>query len=75
MDIGSRIAAWRKFRGMSQRDLAKAVGVTHGAVAQWEGGGDVDVSPSLDNLDKIVAALRLSMTQFYGRVPKAKAAS
>jgi transcriptional regulator with XRE-family HTH domain len=69
MDTGERIAAWRKVRQMSQRDLAKAVGVTQGAVAQWEGDGD----PSLAHLEKIVAAFKISLGEFYGRVPKAKA--
>lgn len=69
MNTGPRIAAWRKYRRMSQRDLAKAVGVTQGAVAQWEGEG----APSLDNLGKIVGALGLTMERFFGRLPKSEA--
>ena len=74
MDVGSRIAAWRNHRRLSQRDLAEAVGVTQGAVAQWEGTGDTKGGISLDNLNRVVAALGLSMERFYGRVPKRKAA-
>ncbi len=69
MNTGARIAAWRKHRRMSQRELAKAVGVTQGAVAQWEGEG----TPSLDNLGKIVDVLGLTMERFFGRLPKREA--
>lgn len=37
-DIGSRIFEARKRRGLSQRQLAEAVGVTVQAVSQWENG-------------------------------------
>lgn len=72
MTIGQRIAAWRNSRGMSQRSLAKKVGVTQGAVAQWEDDSPKGTSPSQDNLEKTVTALRLTMAQFYGPIPKPK---
>src|SRR5690554_4407383 len=34
--FGQRLARARKRTGMSQRDLAKALGVSHGAVGNWE---------------------------------------
>lgn len=36
MTLGQRIKAARLTRGWTQRQLAKAVGVTHGLVGQWE---------------------------------------
>lgn len=75
MDLSERIAAWRKAKGMSQRDLAKAVGVSVAAVYQWEGTGESKTSPSQVHLELVVEALGLTMERFYGRTPKARAAS
>lgn len=75
LDVGKRIAAWRAARGWTQQQLAEAVGVTHAAVYQWEGTNGYHATPSLDNLEKVVAALGITMERFYGRIPKAKAAS
>lgn len=36
MQIGDRIRRARQAAGMSQRELATALGVTHGLVGQWE---------------------------------------
>ena len=69
MDLGSRIAAWRKSRGLSQAQLADAVGVSVAAVYQWEGTGESKTKPSADNLEKIAAAFGLSMEKFYGDPP------
>lgn len=75
MELGERIAIWRKAKGLSQRELATKIGVSAAAVYQWEGTGDSKTAPSVANLEKLVAALGISMAQFYGRVPKVKAAS
>lgn len=75
MDVGGRIKAWRKLRGLSRQDLADAVGVSVSAVYQWEGTGEQKTSPSVGNLEKIVEALDLTMGEFYGRVPRVKVAS
>jgi transcriptional regulator with XRE-family HTH domain len=72
MDVGSRIAGWRAFRDMSQKELAAAAGVTVAAVYQWESGA---TSPSLATLAAIVKALKITMAQFWGDVPKSKRAS
>ncbi len=70
MDLGDRIAAWRQVKGLTQRDLAKAIGVSVAAVYQWEGTGESKTSPSQTNLEALVVALGLTMGRFYGRVPK-----
>jgi transcriptional regulator with XRE-family HTH domain len=71
MNVGLRIAMWRKWKGWTQHQLADAVEFTNAAVYQWETGR---TTPSLESLQKIVDALGISMERFYGRVPKAKAA-
>ena len=38
VETGARIAALRKERGMTQRDLAQLVGVSDKAVSKWERG-------------------------------------
>lgn len=75
MELGERIAAWRKWKGWTVPRLAEAVGVTAAAAYQWEGTGKAKTSPAQPTLEKIVAALGLTMERFYGRLPKAKAAS
>lgn len=70
MDLSTRIAAWRKAKGVSQRELAVAVGVSVAAVYQWEGTGESRTSPSQAHLAKLVEALGLTMERFYGRLPK-----
>lgn len=75
LDVGKRIAAWRAAKGWTQQQLAEAVGVTHAAVYQWEGTNGYHATPSLESLGKIVDALGITMERFYGRIPKAKAAS
>lgn len=80
MDIGTRIAAWRRSKGLSVQELAVAADVTAAAVYQWENGlkkkgrPREKIKPSLDKLEKVVAALGLTMEQFYGRTPKTREA-
>ncbi len=75
MDLASRIASWRKLKGLSQRELAEAVGVSAAAVYQWEGTGESQTSPSQANLEALVEALGLTMARFYGKLPKEVKAS
>lgn len=70
MDLGIRIASWRKAKGLTRLDLAKAVGVSAAAVYQWEGTGESKTSPSQAHLELVVETLGLSMERFYGRLPK-----
>lgn len=67
MDLGSRISAWLRIRGMTQKALARSVGVTPGAVTAWVKG---ESSPTQKNLQGVVDALGLSMAEFYGSMPK-----
>ena len=52
--IGARIREIRRERGWTQDQLARAVGVTRGAVAQWETGRAGQIT---GNLTKIAASL------------------
>lgn len=74
-EVGRRILAWREAKGMSRRALADAVGVTPAAVYQWEGCGADQTSPSQRNLASAVDALGLTMAEFYGPLPKKRAAA
>ena len=49
MNIGDRIQALRKSKGISQEELADKVGVSRQAVSKWESG------QSMPDLDKIIA--------------------
>lgn len=74
MDLGTRIAAWRRAKGYSQTQLAEKIGVTVAAVSYWEG-GEKQTSPTHEHLEAVVAALGITMERFYGRIPAAKKAS
>lgn len=75
VDLGTRIAAWRKAKGWSQRELADRLGLTAAAIYQWEGTGEQQVNPSLKNLEALVEEFGISMERFYGRLPKEAKAS
>ncbi len=53
-EIGQRIRTARKDHGLTQEDLAAAVGVSRSAVAQWETGRAGQLTP---NLARIADAL------------------
>ncbi|HEY2132677.1 MAG TPA: helix-turn-helix domain-containing protein [Acetobacteraceae bacterium] len=57
-DIGNRIRATRRERGLIQDHLADRVGVSRSAVAQWETGRTGQVTA---NLSRIAAALQVSI--------------
>ncbi len=57
-DIGVRIKALRREKGLSQDELAQQVGVSRSAVAQWETGRTGQVT---GNLSRIAGALDASV--------------
>jgi transcriptional regulator with XRE-family HTH domain len=57
-DIGTRIKALRREKGLSQDELANQVGVSRSAVAQWETGRTGQVT---GNLSRIAGALDASV--------------
>lgn len=54
MSISVRIRVSREEKGLSQAELASAVGVTRGACGHWEQGKSV---PSVENLARIAGLL------------------
>lgn len=69
--FGKRFAAWRKHAGLTQRDLAEAACVSGAALAQWETGS---TNPAHEHLTAAVREMGISMEQFWGELPKRKAA-
>jgi transcriptional regulator with XRE-family HTH domain len=57
-DIGTRIRATRRERGLTQDELAERVGVSRSAVAQWETGRTGQVT---GNLSRIAGALQVNV--------------
>ena len=57
-----KIKTFREKAGMSQRDLAYAIGVSQAAVAQWETG---TAQPTLDNLRKVADVLGISPGELF----------
>lgn len=72
MDLGTRIAAWRNWKGWTQAQLAGAAELSRASVCQYEGAGKHKGNPSQGALNAIVGALGLTLEQFYGAIPKAK---
>jgi len=70
MELGERLAAWRKIRGLSQGDVAKALGITRAAVSQWEDTEESKrTSPTQAHLNAFVALIGVSLAEFHGAVP------
>jgi transcriptional regulator with XRE-family HTH domain len=57
-DIGTRIRAARRERGLTQDELADQVGVSRSAVAQWETGRTGQVT---GNLSRIAGVLEVNV--------------
>jgi transcriptional regulator with XRE-family HTH domain len=64
MEIGHRIKQARQNAGLSQRRLAKAIGVTHGSVGQWESHKKM---PGRENLRLIAETTGVSADQLLGQ--------
>lgn len=70
VELGTRIARWRRSKDLTPRQLAEKIGVSAAAVYQWEGTGKSHTYPSIQNLEALVCALGLTMARFYGKLPK-----
>ncbi|MBP6749567.1 MAG: cupin domain-containing protein [Xanthomonadaceae bacterium] len=62
MDIGARLQWVRKSKGLSQRELAKRVGVTNSTISLIE---QNKVSPSVSSLKKVLDGLPISLADFF----------
>lgn len=72
MRLAIRIRTWRLARRLTQADLATAAGVTVSAISHLERD---EAEPSQQRLEAIVARLGLTMSRFYGRTPRVRAAA
>lgn len=61
--VGEQILKFRKERGLTQRELGDAIGVSSSAVSQWESGGTPDISllPALSDI------LGVTVDSLFGR--------
>jgi transcriptional regulator with XRE-family HTH domain len=70
MALPDLIRRRRRELGLTQQQVAAACGVTHSAVAQWEGSARRDRGkpgrPSYDRLRDLAAVLQLDMAQLIG---------
>jgi len=61
-NLGERLQAVRKQQGLSQRELARRAEVTNSTLSMIEQG---KVSPSVSSLEKILAAIPMSLQEFF----------
>ena len=61
--FGDRIRSARKAAGLTQRQLAGAIGATNTTISNWEKGLS---RPDADMIQKLCAALQLQPNYFYG---------
>ena len=62
LDVGERLQAIRKLKGLSQRELAKRAGVTNSTISMIEKNS---VSPSISSLRKVLSGIPMSMMEFF----------
>lgn len=60
MSYGNNIRRIRIERGLSQEELAQAVGVTGSAISRWESG---QRQPNIEKLKKLSAALGVTVDE------------
>lgn len=63
MDISGAIRRLRSERGLTQQDIANAVGVSKVAVGQWESGKSI---PRRENLEALSKSYGISIGELYG---------
>ena len=71
MELHERIQTWREVKGLTRQQLADAVAVSVAAVYQWEASSDKSTTlPSHENLALVAKALGMTMSEFWGPLPK-----
>ena len=68
-DLGEQVAGWRRLLGMTQAELEAKAGLSHNALSRIETG---QVSPRLATLERIAAAMKLSVDELQCRRPVAQ---
>lgn len=74
MDIGSKIAYYRKSRNLTQEELASEFNISNQAVSKWETGQSY---PDVELFPRIADFFEISLDELFGRefTPKASAPS
>ena len=72
MTLGERLTSLRKERGLSVRDVARKINVSHVSVVKWVNG---DMTPSEENIESLAELLALlplfcAMETFLLTAPK-----
>ncbi|MCB1607982.1 MAG: cupin domain-containing protein [Xanthomonadales bacterium] len=62
MEIGERLRTVRESHGLSQRELARRVGVTNSTISLIE---QDKVSPSISSLKKVLDGIPISLARFF----------
>ena len=63
MNLNDNIRNFRRFRNMSQADLAKSVSKSKSVISHWESGEN---SPDLDSCEKLCNVLKVTPNQLFG---------
>lgn len=69
LDVGNRLRALRKRAGLSQRALAKKVGVPNSTISLIESG---KTNPSVSALRRILDGIPVGMSEFFAFQPEAE---
>lgn len=73
MELGLRIRAWRRWKRLTQRELAVRARLSPATICQLES-DKYETNPSSKTITAIVGALDLTIEKFYGRTPNERAA-
>ena len=68
ININEQIAYYRKQRGLTQEDVARALGVTNQAVSKWE---SAQCCPDITLLPELACLFAVSVVKLLGRKPSA----
>ncbi len=67
MTLGEKIKTLRRSRGMTQQDVARALGITRQAVARWESGANL---PSTEKLLELAKLFGVPVSELAGGRPE-----
>jgi len=62
MEVGDKLKTIRTMHGLSQRELAKRVGLTNSTISMIESNA---VSPSISSLKRILSGVSMSIPEFF----------
>ena len=68
-NISKNISKYREAAGISQKDLAKKLGVVPSRISNWETGANC---PTIDILFEVCEILNVSINDIYGVYPDSK---